>query len=176
MSDSPSCCQACSQAEFQPHPIYELCRAKRFEDALQLCGDEIAARPAHAAGYRHMADVLELSHRYGEAVPYRNRVVELVPDLSTSYFSRAYLFYLMGDHGAAIEDFSRAAALDGDGTFGPLIFLYRADCHRHLRAYDDAVADCARVPDHFDFPGFLGQRAGSKWHLLAEIHRERNNI
>jgi tetratricopeptide (TPR) repeat protein len=156
-----------------PHPIFALCKAKRFDEALQLSRREIATCPGDPAGYRHMADVLELMKHYSEAIPYRNRVIELVPDFAANYFSRADLFYQMKNYAAAIDDFSQAAKLDHDNAFRPLIFLYRAGCYRQLKAYDAAIDDCTRVPDDFDFPGFLGQRAGGKQHLLAAIARER---
>jgi tetratricopeptide (TPR) repeat protein len=120
-----------------------------------------------------MADVLELAMRHGEALPYRNKVIELEPASAANYFSRADLFYRLGNHSAAIVDFSRAAEIDRDGAFKPLIYLYRADCYRRLKAYDSAIADCLRVPDDYHFPGFLGYRAGGKQHLLEAIDRER---
>jgi tetratricopeptide (TPR) repeat protein len=125
-------CDSCSDAA--PHPIFELCTAKRFEEALQLCRDEVVESPGEAEGYRHTADVLELAQRHGEALPYRNRVLELAPGSAANYFSRGDLFYQTGNHAAAIEDFSRAAELDSDGALGSLIYLYRADCHSALES------------------------------------------
>lgn len=119
-----------------------------------------------------MADVLELMKRYKESIPYRNRVIELMPKFAANYFSRAALFYQMKNYPAAIEDFSRAAELDHDNAFGSLVFLYRAECHRQLKAYDKAAADCERIADDFDFPGFL--RSGGKRQLLSIIDSERN--
>jgi tetratricopeptide (TPR) repeat protein len=119
-----------------------------------------------------MADVLELAQRHAEALPFRNKVLELAPDSAANYFSRADLFYQMGNYSAAIEDFSKAAELDSHGALGPVVHLYRADCHRRLKAYDEAIADCRYVPDDYDFPGFLGERAGGKQHLLAAIARD----
>jgi tetratricopeptide (TPR) repeat protein len=155
------------------HPVFELCKAKRFDEALQLCKDDIARKPDNAMGYRHMADVLELAQRHVEALPFRNKVLELEPDSAANYFGRGDLFYQTGNYSAAIQDFSKAAELDRPGALSPLADLYRADCHRQLKAYDAAIAACQRVPDDFNFPGFLGERAGGKKHLLAAIARER---
>ena len=120
-----------------------------------------------------MASVLELMKKPKEALPYRNKVVELAPECTMSYFARADLLYTMGDYAAAIPDFTRSAELDREQAIGPANFLYRADCHRRLGNFEQAIADCALVPDDFDFPGFLGQWEGTKHHLLAEIKRER---
>jgi tetratricopeptide (TPR) repeat protein len=111
--------------------------------------------------------------RHAEARPFRDKVVELAPD-TMSYYSRADLLYEMGEYAAAIPDFTRSTELDHEQVLGAANFLYRADCHRRLGNFAEAVADCARVPDNFDFPEFLGHRNGSKHHLLAEIARERN--
>lgn len=166
-------CRTCSEAKIQPHPVFDLCKARRFDEALSLCRQEIADRPVETAGYRHMASALELMQTHAEAIPYRDKLIELEPHFAANYFSRADLYYGMGRYASAVRDFSRAAELDHDRAFGSLIFLYRADCHRRLGDYDKAISDCALVPDDFEFPGFLGQRAGGKRHLLAQIARER---
>jgi len=169
-------CQSCPEGAAYNHPIFDLCQAKRFADALQMCRQEIADDPTSPAGYRHMGSVLKLMGCHAEALPYRNKVVELAPNCTISYYSRADLLYEMGEYAAAIPDFTRSAELDHEQALGPANYLYRADCHRRLGNYAEAVADCARVPDDFDFPGFLGHWEGSKHHLLAEIARERGEI
>lgn len=155
------------------HPIFDLCRAGRYDEALAISRAKISESPTEATGYRWVGDVLQLMQQLPEALPYRHKVVELQPDSIASYFSRADLLYQMGDYAAAIPDFTRAAALDHEQAFGPVNFLYRADCHRRLGNYEQALADCALVPDGYDFPGFLGVRGGGKELLLAEIARER---
>jgi tetratricopeptide (TPR) repeat protein len=134
-------CQASSEQRYAVHPIFDLCSAKRFDEALQLCRDELAQKPDDPASYRHMADVLELAQRHKEALPFRDKVLELAPNSAASYFSRGDLFYQTGNYPAAIQDFSKAAKLDGHGALSPLAHLYRADCHRRLKAYDEAIAD-----------------------------------
>jgi len=166
-------CAACSESAIGPHPIFDLCEAQHFDEALQICRSELARNPNDAAGYRHTAIVLELMNNMIEALSYRNKVVELAPECTMSYFARADLLYRMGNYAAAIADFTRSAELDREQTLGPTNYLYRADCHRRLGDYERAIADCAQVPDDFDFPGFLGQWEGSKHHLLAEILHER---
>jgi tetratricopeptide (TPR) repeat protein len=170
---SQDACQTCRDHTSEPDPIFDLCKAKRFDEAINICEQEIAQNPAEPAGYRHKASVLELMRKLPEAAQYRDKVVELRPDCVASYFSRADLRYAMGDYASAIPDFTRAAELDHEQAFGPVNFLYRADCHRRLGNYDQALADCALVPDGYDFPGFLGVRGGGKEYLLAEIARDR---
>jgi len=173
MDTTKQFCQSCSDQSAPEHPIFDLCRANRFHEALAICQREIAANPNEPAGYRHAAAVLQRMDRHAEARPFRDKVVELAPD-TVSYYSRADLLYEMCEYAAAIPDFTRSAELDHEQALGAANFLYRADCHRRLGNFAEAVADCARVPDNFDFPGFLGHRNGSKHHLLAEIARERN--
>jgi tetratricopeptide (TPR) repeat protein len=168
-------CAACGDNARPPDPVFDLCRLQQYDKALDICRTKIAEAPSDAVGYRRMGDVLQLMKKFAEALPYRNKVVELRPDCVASYFSRADLFYEMGDYTAAIPDFTRAAALDHEEAFGPVNFLYRADCHRRLGNYDQALADCALVPDGYDFPGFLGVRGGGKELLLAEIARQRGH-
>jgi len=166
-------CVTCSSDSAVPDPIFDLCRAKRFDEALEICRAGIAEKPMDALSYRQMGDVLHSMKKLPEALSYRNKVVELAPTCVTSYFSRADLLYDMGDYAAAIADFTHAIEVDHNRDFEPINLLYRADCYRHLGEYDKAMADCALVPDDFGFPGFLRQREGTKHHLLAEIARER---
>ncbi len=154
-------------------PVFDFCRAQRYDEALELCRAKISNRPEDAIAHMEMAYVLQSMKNWAEALEYRSKVVELRPDCVASYYSRADLLYAMGDYAAAIPDFTRAAELDHEQAFGPVNFLYRADCHRRLGNYDQALADCALVPDGYDFPGFLGIRGGGKEHLLAEIARDR---
>ena len=163
-------CQSCSDPD--PHPLFALCRAKRFNEALALCHREIADNPEEPAGYRHAAIVFEEMGRNADARAFRDKVVELSPN-PMSYYSRADLLYEMGDYAAAIPDFTRSAELDKEQAIGAVNFLYRADCHRRLGNLAEAIADCARIPDDYDFPGFLGYPNGSNRHLLAEIARDR---
>jgi len=169
-------CQSCSDRSVPEHPLFDLCRDNRFSDALAICQREIAADPNDPAGYRHAAIVLARMDRHADARLLRDKVVELAPNCTMSYYSRADLLYEMGDYAAAIPDFTRSADLDHEHALGATNYLYRADCHRRLGNHAAAIADCARVPDDFDFPGFLGHRNGSKHHLLAEIAHERGSI
>ena len=171
---STTLCPSCADQSVPEHPIFDLCGANRFDDALAICRREIAANPSDPAGYRHAAVVLERMDRRAEARRFRDKVVELAPDCTRSYYSRADLLYEMGEYAAAIPNFTRSAELDHEQALGAANYLYRADCHRRLRNYAAAIADCALVPDDFDFPGFLGHRNGSKHHLLAEIARDRS--
>jgi tetratricopeptide (TPR) repeat protein len=152
------------------HPIFRLCKEKRFDDARDLCRKEIDANPEAPEGYRHMAIVWELSGEHAEALPYRSKVIDLAPQ-GVSYYNRADILYRMGRYEAAIADFTRA--MEFDPSLDALMYLYRADCYRCLGNYEQAIADCALVPDDFGFPGFLGQWEGGKGDLLAQIERER---
>ncbi len=166
-------CQSCSDSNRDWHPLFALCHAKRFDEALALCHREIAENPERPAGYRHAAIVFQEMGRNADARAFRDKVVELAPNCTMSYYSRADLLYEIGDYAAAIPDFTRSAEIDHEQAIGAVNFLYRADCHRRLGNLAEAMADCARIPDDYDFPGFLGYPNGSKRHLLAEIARDR---
>jgi len=155
--------------------FFALCGSQKFEEALAMCQRKIAESPRAFEGYNDMAFVLGAMGNPSEQLKYKNKAVELAPRNPGLYFSRAMLHYKMANYAAAIPDFTRCAELDrNDQVVGPGNYLYRADCHRRLGNYDAALADCALVPDDFDFPGFLGHFEGTKHHLLAEIERERH--
>jgi tetratricopeptide (TPR) repeat protein len=166
-------CPSCSDQSAPEHPVFDLCRANRLHEALAICQREISTDPDEPAGYRHAAYVLERMDRHTDARHFRDKVVELSPN-PMSYYSRADLLYELGEYAAAIPDFTRSAELDHEQVIGAANFLYRADCHRRLGNLAEAEADCARVPNDYAFPGFLGYPNGSKRHLLAEIARDRS--
>ncbi len=94
-------CQSCSDSNRDWHPLFALCHAKRFDEALALCHREIAENPERPAGYRHAAIVFQEMGRNADARAFRDKVVELAPDCTMSYYSRADLLYEIGDWGAA---------------------------------------------------------------------------
>src|SRR5579872_3132174 len=122
-------CAYCSDQSATEHPVFDLCRANRFHEALAICQREITADPNEPAGYSHAAYVLERMNRHADARHFRDKVVELSPNPMT-YYSRADLLYEMGEYAAAIPDFTRSAELDHEQAIGAVNFLYRADCHR----------------------------------------------
>jgi tetratricopeptide (TPR) repeat protein len=148
--------------------VQELCRDGRFDEAQKLCADFIGEHPDHPLGYHLRATVRFLMGDPVMALPDRDRVVALCPGDPGAYLARADALMAVEDFVAAIGDLDRAERFD-NGHFGAAIPLFRAECHRRLGQYDAALADCARVPDDFVFPGFRGQPDGSKHPLVAEI-------
>src|SRR5579859_7777876 len=99
MKTEKQLCPSCSNHLIPEHPIFELCRANRFHEALAICQHEITADPRDPTGYRHSAHVLQQMDRHTDALKFRDKVVELSPD-PMSYYSRADLLYEMGEYAA----------------------------------------------------------------------------
>ena len=85
----------CVSFGMRSHPILELCRERRFGEALEISRNEILRTPRDANGYRLMALVLELMGDRKAALSYRDKVVEISPEAAMSYYSRADLFYAL---------------------------------------------------------------------------------
>ena len=111
--------------------------------------------------------------RLNEALAGFNKLVELVPDREYAYYGRGTVLFELGRYAEAVADYSRSAELDHDQFFGAVNYLYRAECYFRLGDYEAALADCARVPDDFDFPGFRNRPNGSKQLIIDDIERIR---
>jgi tetratricopeptide (TPR) repeat protein len=99
-----------------------------------------------------------------------NRAIELRPDF-VGYSSRGMLLRKMGDHEAAIKDFTRSREVDPKTwkeSFDP---HFRADSLARLGRLEEALADCAFISDNHWMPGVLGLPRGNKDEFIAEIKR-----
>lgn len=145
-----------------------LCAEGRGGEALALCGRFIAEHPDHPHGYhmRALARVLLGERRL--ALPDRDRVVALRPREPGAFMARAEDHLRLGDFAAAAADLDRAETLD-DGHYWPMIPLLRGHCRARLGRFDEALADCARVPEDYLLPGFGAAAPGSARQLRAEI-------
>jgi tetratricopeptide (TPR) repeat protein len=148
--------------------IKALRKQRKYAEALAACGVYIAANPEDPDGYRQRAYLHSGEENFAAAVDDLDRVVALEPNHPASHFTRGRIRLRGGDAAAAAEDFTRAAELD-DGWYGPAVYLFRAECFCQLGRYDEALADCARVPDNYKMPGFRMQPDGSKHHVIADI-------
>jgi tetratricopeptide (TPR) repeat protein len=153
--------------------LHDLRLAGDFVGALALCDEAIRQQPDQPRGYHWRGSTLQQMGRHQEALDDFDKLVELAPDRNYAYHARAKALFELGRHAEAISDYTRSAELDHDQFFGAVNYLYRAECYFRLGDYEAALADCARVPDDFDFPGFRNRPNGSKQLILDDIERIR---
>lgn len=152
-----------------------LCAARRHDDALKLCAEFIAEHPDHPHGYHMRAVVRVLMGEPHLALADRDKVVSLCPREPGAYMARADDRLRLGDFAAVAADLDRAEKLDS-GHYWPMIPFLRALCHARLGHVEEAVADCARVPDDYLLPGFGGDTPTSKQQLMAEIEDAKERL
>lgn len=99
------------------------------------------------------------------------KAIEIDPDQFRFYFGRGSLLRDAGRYQEAIDDFSRAITLDGQGQMGAFGQLLRADCHAPLGNEAAALADCAAIPDNHWTPGVAKLPAGGRDEIIAEFRR-----
>ncbi|HUN51517.1 MAG TPA: tetratricopeptide repeat protein [Candidatus Sulfotelmatobacter sp.] len=153
--------------------LHDLRLAADFVGALALCDEAIRQQPDQPHGYQRRGGTLRQMGRLNEALAGFNKLVELVPDREYAYYGRGTVLFELGRYAEAVADYSRSAELDHDQFFGAVNYLYRAECYFRLGDYEAALADCARVPDDFDFPGFRNRPNGSKQLIIDDIERIR---
>lgn len=99
-----------------------------------------------------------------------NRVIEIDPNAG-GYSARGQFFHEIGDYERAIEDLTLSKKLDDYGWMTSLDPHYRADCFAKLGRLDEALADCAFIPDDHRMPAVFGLPGGNKDEFIAEIKR-----
>jgi len=149
-----------------------LCAAGRGGEAVALCNGFIAEHPDHPHGYHMRALARALLGERRLALADRDRVVALCPREPGAFMARAEDHLRLGDFAAAAADLDRAQTLD-HGHWWPMLPLLRAHCRARLGRFDEALADCARVPEDYLLPGFGNAAPGSARELRAEIARLR---
>ena len=90
---------------------------------------------------------------------------------SGSYFTRALVYRALGDHEHAIDDLTRSHQLD-DGVMGFMPLLFRADSLSQLGRLDEAMADCAHIPEDYWAPRYLGLPGGNKAFVVQKIRKK----
>jgi tetratricopeptide (TPR) repeat protein len=138
---------------------------------LEMANQYIHQSPGDAEGYcaRNLS-WCELG-RPDLALGDLNKAIEIDPGQFRFYFGRGSLLRDAGRYREAIDDFSRAMALDEQGQMGAFGPLLRADCHARLGNEAAAVADCAAVPDDHWTPGVANLPAGGRDEIAAEFRR-----
>ena len=152
--------------------VRALCAAQHYDDALKLCAEFIVEHPDHPHGYHMRAIVHVLMGEPERALADRDKVVALCPQEPGAYMARADDHLRLGNFANAAADLDRAEKFD-DGHYWPMIPLLRAHCRARLGSLDQALADCARVPDDYLLPGFEADMPRSKREVMAAIEEAR---
>jgi tetratricopeptide (TPR) repeat protein len=107
---------------------------------------------------------------YDMALADINRVLEIDPN-SGGYSARGHFFHGIGNYRRAIEDLTRSKDLDYDGWTTSLDPHFRADCYARMGRLNEALDDCAFIPDDHRMPAVFGLPGGNKEQFIAEIKR-----
>jgi len=91
--------------------------------------------------YEQRAGVRRELKQYRGAAEDLTRLIELNPESFRLYVQRAEVHELNGNLGAAIEDVTKAIALDQ----APFLYVYRARLRAQEGDMDGAIADCTRA-------------------------------
>ncbi len=139
--------------------------------AFALRDEYVCANPEDGHGYftRHLS-WMRLG-QYDRALEDCNSALRLSGEKTISLLARGDIHRAMGDHARAVEDFTRARALNYEEwltSFGP---HHRADSLARLGRLEDALADCALIADDHWMPAHRGLPGGSKTEFIAEIRR-----
>jgi tetratricopeptide (TPR) repeat protein len=146
------------------------CMMRNPQRSVEICDKYLIEHPGdtHALFMRFQA--LGQLGEHDKALADIDRVLELKPN-SGGYSARGKFFHDIGDHQRAIDDLTRARTLDDDEWKTSLDPHYRADSLARLGRLDDALSDCAFIPDDHWMPALSGLPAGNKQQFVDEIKR-----
>ena len=162
-----------SRTNDQPANLDEAtkCVVSDPEQSLAICERFLSQHPDDPRGLFCRFQAWEELGEFENALTDINRVVEIDPNWM-AYFARGAFFHNVGHYLRAVDDLTRARSLDVEGSAISGISSYRADSLARLGRLDEALADCALLPDSHWMPGFNGLPKGNKQEFIAEIkHR-----
>jgi tetratricopeptide (TPR) repeat protein len=146
------------------------CLRKNPRRALAICDKYLASHPNDDTALFRRFQAFDMLGEFQKALADINRVIDIKPDFA-GYSCRGMLLRKLGDHAAAVADFTRSREADGKTwreSFDP---HFRADSLARLGRLDEALADCAHIRDDHWMPGVLGLPRGNKAEFIAEIKR-----
>ena len=138
--------------------------------ALAICQRYLALHPDDPSGLFSRSQAWERLKEFQKALADMNRVLVLDPN-SGGYSARAHLFRIMGDHEQAVADLTRARELDDHEWRTSLDPHLRADSLARLGRLEEALADCAFIPEDHWMPEHSGLPGGGKTEFIDEIRR-----
>lgn len=140
------------------------------ERSLAICEQYLSAHPDDPRGLFCRFQALDELGEFEGALADINRVLEIEPDW-VGYFARGSFFHKFGHYEQAVEDLSHAGELDRENSAVIHRACYRASALSHLGRLDEALADCAVLPENHWMPGQNGLPAGNKQEFIEEIKR-----
>lgn len=146
------------------------CRRHDPQKALAINNSYLRDHPDDPDGLFSRFQTLVDLGAYDRALVDINRVLEIDSNAG-GYSARGQFFHEIGDYQRAIEDLTLSKKLDDYGWVTSLDPHYRADCFAKLGRLDEALADCALIPDDHWMPSISGLPGGNKEQFIAEIKR-----
>jgi tetratricopeptide (TPR) repeat protein len=138
--------------------------------SLEICQRYVSDHPGDANGYYSRFNAWDALGEHDKALADINRVLELDPNMG-GFASRGKFFRRLGQYECGLKDLTRARELDQKGWETSLYPVERADCYARLGRLDDALADCAHIPDDWWMPSIDGLPGGNKQQIIEEIKR-----
>ena len=138
--------------------------------ALSICQTYLRGHPDDALGLFYRQQAWERLGELRKALADLDRMINLDPD-SHTYSMRGRLRHKMKDYAGAVDDFTRARELDDREwrtSFGP---HFRANSLARLGRLDEALADCAFIPDDHRMLSVQGLPGGNRADFIAGIKR-----
>jgi tetratricopeptide (TPR) repeat protein len=138
--------------------------------SLAICQRYLAIHPDDPSGLFSRNQAWKRLAEFQKALADMDRVLVLNPS-SGGYSSRGQLFRTMGDCERAVADFTQARELDDSESETSHDPLFRADSLAQLGHLEDALSDCAFIPEDHWMPEHSGLPGGGKAEFVEEIRR-----
>lgn len=145
-------------------------RRQNPQKALEINESYLRNHPDDPDGLFSRFQTLVDLGEYDKALDDINRVVEIEPNAG-GYSARGHFFHETGNYERAVEDLTRSKELDNYGWATSLDPHFRADCYARMGRLEEALADCAFIPDDHRMPAVFGLPGGDKQQFIAEIKR-----
>ncbi len=155
-------------------PFQELLRKRQYQEALALAQAEISEDPNSFNGHHMCGIAFSGLKKFDAAISYYEAAIRLTleSDLrALCYYDIGLLQYDRQFYKEAFDSFSAILQEKDNLEFLHIAYLYRADCNFQMGRYSEALEDCKKVPDGFDFPGFRMLMNGGKKHIMADLQK-----
>ena len=128
----------------------------RFEEAIEVCGEMIAADEENYTAYSERAEILYSAGRREEAFRDLEILMRLRPGSPSAYYIRAKWNLEDGNYRSVVDD-AAVIIQSRDKYFVDVAYFFRSLANFNLGNKKDAISDCLRLPEEFkmsiDMPG-----------------------